>query len=146
MIGEHEETVLDTLDLATDKWGHQRLGESMLSLFLKRYPETTTVFKGTPISGFSVIKFRLISEHILDSIRRPEYATQNMFTEIYRHRYFDLYDADYYYGLIDAFRDTLEEALNQAWTSEINVHWSDVVQASKATIQEAFRESALADS
>ena len=146
MIDAHEKTIVDTLDLATTNWGHQKLGESMLELFLQRYPETENVFKGTPISGFSVIKFRLISEHILDSIRRPEYATQNMFTEIYRHRYFDLYDADYYYGLIDAFRDTLEEALKQAWTSEVNRHWSDVVQASKATIQDAVRESVLADS
>ena len=146
MYSEHEKTIRDNLALATKRRGHQDLGESMLRLFLQRHPEAQPIFSSTPVSGFSVIKFRLISDHVIDSIRRPGYAADNMFSEIYRHRYFDLYDAEYYYALIDAFRDTVEEALGNEWTPEINSHWNDVVQASKATIQKAVRESVLADS
>ncbi len=145
MYSEHESTIRDNLDLATIKQGHQQLGESMLKLFLKRYPEAQTIFNSTPVSGFSVTKFRIISDHILDSITRPEYAAHNIFSEIYRHRYFDVYDAEYYYGLIDACRDTVEEALADEWTPEINQHWNEVVQAAKATIQQAVRESLAAD-
>lgn len=77
MVSGHEETIRDTLELATRNRGHQELGESMLKLFLQRHPETQPIFNRTPVSGFSVIKFRLVSEHILVSIRRPQFALEN---------------------------------------------------------------------
>ena len=141
MYNEHAAIICSNFDQAINKCGKAQLGASMLEKFFHRYPEAKALFVGINIADFSSSKFRIISEHIIDCVRRPEHATYNMFCEIHRHNYLDINDVDYHYALIDTCREAVEEALSEEWTDELNAHWNDVVQASKAVIQQAWLEA-----
>lgn len=138
---EHTVIIGENFDQAVKKCGSEKLGACMLEKFFQRYPEAQALFTGINIADFSSSKFRIISEHIVDCVKRPEHATYNMFCEIHRHSYLEINDVEYHYALIETCREAVEEALADQWTTEINEHWNDVVQASKAVIQQAWIEA-----
>lgn len=141
MHNDHTETICHSFKQAIEKQGCSQLGINMLNRFFERHPEASAIFTGINIHDFAASKFRIISDHILDSVKRPEHATYNMFCEIHRHRYLDINDITYHFALIEACRDAVEEALTEDWTPETDEHWNDVVHASKSIIQQAWSEA-----
>ncbi|MCB1616729.1 MAG: globin [Pseudomonadales bacterium] len=141
MFEEHQKTLATSLEKAIEKNGKQALGISMFDHFFMRFPEARKFFEDTCLADFADVKFRLISDHIVDSVAHPDYATYNLISEIYRHRYFDVHDADYFYGFVDALCEAINDALKEQWTPLQDEHWNEARLAAKAAIQQAFREA-----
>jgi hypothetical protein len=113
----------------------------MFHIFFDRYPEAHSIFAKTDLEDFASTKFRLLSTHILDSVKYPEYAEANMVGEVHRHHYFDVKDLAYYYAMIDACRNVVQQTLKTEWTPEINTYWNEVIQGAKASVQTAYKEA-----
>lgn len=113
----------------------------MFEVFFARHPESRNIFAKTDLEDFASTKFRLVSTHILDSIKHPEYAEANMVGEVHRHQYFDVKDVEYYYGMIDACREALQQTLTTEWTPETDEYWDEVIQSAKASIQAAYKDA-----
>ena len=60
---------------------------------------------------------------------------------MFRHRYYDVYDAQYFYGMVEAYKDAVAETLAERWTPQMEAHWAEAVEAAKAAIQTAVREA-----
>jgi acetoin utilization deacetylase AcuC-like enzyme len=138
---KHAKTICANFDQAIKKTSKAQLGVCMLEKFFLRYPEARGLFVGVDIPDFAASKFRIVSEQIIDSVKRPEHATYNMFCEIHRHAYLEIHDADYHYALIETCREAVEEALADEWTPEINEYWNDVVQSAKSVVQRAWLDA-----
>ena len=141
MFEQHIECIHDCLQRAEEMSSRESLGMQMFDGFFARYPEARTIFAKTDLEDFASAKFRLVSTLILDSVKHPEYAEANMVGEVHRHQYFDVKDVEYYYGMIDACRNAVQNTLKAEWTPEINEYWDEVIQTTKASVQTAYKEA-----
>lgn len=141
MFEEHLETLRTTLAEAVTQQGKTALGMAMFAHLFERYPETAAFFEDTTLEDFAEVKFRLVSEHVVDAVNHPDYATYNLFSEIYRHRYFDVMDAEYFYGFVDALQATIFCCLQDSLGEQQKEHWEEASLAAKACIQQAFHEA-----
>jgi len=137
----HALAISESLKQAQKKRTRAELGLRMFYFFFERYPETKNIFANTELESFAPLKFRLVSEFILDSVKNPDYALYNMVSEIYRHRYFDVKDAEYYYGLMDACCSAVQETLASEWTPAFEEYWQESLQAAKAVLQDAMHKA-----
>ena len=117
-----------------------QLGQKMFEIFFARFPETERIFANSDVESFAQVKFRLVSDFILDCVRNPEYALYTMASEIYRHDYLDVRDQDYFNAMIDACHEAVRQALGTGYTAELAELWDESTQTAKATIQEARRK------
>ena len=140
MFEEHITCIRHSLKRAEELSSRAALGAQMFELFFARYPETRSIFANTNLEDFASVKFRYVSELILDSVKHPEYVEANMVSEVHRHQYFDVNDVAYYYGMIDACRMAVQQTLKAEWTPETNTYWDEVTQATKASVQQAYKE------
>lgn len=143
MYGSHAEAIRGSLKLAASKQSRAHLGLRMFDFFFQRFPETRSIFAETDLESFAPLKFRLVSEFILDSVQNPEYALYNMVSEIHRHAYFDVKDQAYYNGLIESCCEAVAETLGQDWPGELEGYWRESIEAAKAAVQEARHKARI---
>ena len=141
MSGEHEKIVRETLEQAVELTSRQTIGERMFAHFFERYPEAREIFAKTPVEDFATSKLKRVNDHVLDAICREKHAADKFFSEVFRHRYYDVYDAQYFYGMVEAYKDAVAQTLGEDWTPEMEAHWKEAVEAAKAAIQTAVREA-----
>lgn len=141
MYDAHAKALGDSLKQAQLLRSRAELGLRMFDFFFERYPETKKIFSGTELESFAPLKFRLVSEFIVDAVKNHDYALYNMVSEIYRHRYFDVKDAEYYYGLMDACCRATQEALGSEWTPALQEYWQESLQAAKSVLQDAMHKA-----
>lgn len=129
-----------SLEAAESKVGAQALARDFFERFFKLYPETQSYFSQTDISSFGPKKFRYISEFIIDIYRHPNYAEGNLSEEVLRHQMYGLVDKEYYFALLDALQQSIQDALGEAWTPSLNETWNDANAALRHTINTAVSE------
>lgn len=142
MYDEYARLISESIERARQLAGPHALASTMFTRFFECYPEARGIYADTDVAGFGPTKFRVVCELVLDVVRHPAYAVDNMACEIWRHRYYDVRDVAYYYALIDACRDSIQQVLADEWTPALNECWNDVIQAARATLQQAMREAA----
>lgn len=142
MYVEYSRLIGESVARAHQLAGPQVLASAMFARFFECYPEAGGIYADTDVAGFGPTKFRIVCELILDVVRHPDYAVDNMACEVLRHRYYDVRDVAYYYALMDACRDSIQQVLGGEWTQALNDCWNDVIQAARATLQLAMREAA----
>lgn len=136
----HGEAIRHSLQLAQGVHHRGELGRRMFEIFFQRFPETEKFFEQSDVESFAPLKFKYVSEFILDAVRNPEYALGMMASEVYRHDYLDVRDQAYFNGMIDACQQAVQEVLGDRYTAELDIFWNESAQAAKATIQEARKK------
>ncbi len=140
MYDSHASAIFASLKLAQLAQSRQWLGQRMFEIFFTRYPETQSLFAQSDVESFGALKFKYVSDFILDSVRNPAYALGIMASEVYRHDYLDVRDQDYFNAMIDACQQAVQEALASQYTPELAEYWNESCQSAKATVQEARRK------
>lgn len=140
MSDTHASALRHSLQQAQRTHTREELGDRMFEIFFTRFPETRKLFENSDVESFGQVKFRLVSDFIVDCVRNPEYALYTMASEIYRHDYLDVRDQDYFNGMIDACHEAVRQALGDQYTPELAGFWAESCEAAKATIQEARRK------
>lgn len=140
MISDQYVLIEKTINAVYAKKGDIVLAQLFFDKFFHHYPETKQFFKTTDITSFGPKKIRYISDFLIDSVKHPDYAETQIFTEVMRHQVYGLKDKEYYYMLLDAFHESVRECLQDEWTDEMEESWVDVVQGIKAQVYEAAKE------
>lgn len=136
----HTIALRNSLKLVLQTHTREQLGENMFNVFFARFPETRQLFANSDVESFGQVKFRIVSEFIIDCVRNQEYALYTMASEIYRHDYLDVRDQEYFNAMIDACHESVRQALGSQYTPEWTELWSESCESAKATIQEARKK------
>ena len=120
--------------------GKSELAVAMFDQFFAIYPETRNYFNETDIQSFAPNKFDYLTNFFIDTVDSPSFAEQHVAHEVDRHLNYDVKDPEYYFTLIEVFKDVILGALQGSSTEELEAAWSDVAMAMKSYIQEGAKE------
>jgi hemoglobin-like flavoprotein len=136
----HIQIVESSLQKAHDEAGVDVLAAQLFARFFECYPETQRYFEQTDVADFGPRKFGIIAEFLIDTLKHPQYAEGHICNEVMRHTMYGLKDKEYYFALVDAFRDSVKTALGESWNEEMEACWHDAVEGLKATIFAAAKD------
>ncbi len=117
--------------------GKQYLAERYFELFFLHYPQTQTFFKTTDFATYAPMKYRMICDFLIDTVKNPDFAEAELTDEVRRHQGFGLYDKEHFYAIIDTLETLMREVLQQEFDDELATSWHDVATAMKSIITEA---------
>lgn len=137
MNDDHFSIISDSIAAARQRCDNQILGERLFAHFFTRFPETRDFFTHTPIPSFGPKKIRNVENMLLNALRSHAYAVDAMLSEMFRHDCYGVQDKTYFYGMLDAYRDAIREALGDDWTPTLEQYWDEALQAAKAALQQA---------
>lgn len=137
MFERHIELIEAALKRAEEKKGKQYLAEHYFELFFQNYPQTKEFFKNTDFPTYAPMKYRMICNFLLDSVKHPDFAEGELTDEVRRHFAFGLTDKEHFFAIVDTLEVLIREVLDDEWNDELAVCWDDVSKAMKAIIAEA---------
>ncbi|NRB37217.1 MAG: hypothetical protein HRU20_01970 [Pseudomonadales bacterium] len=137
MFEKHIQLIDAAFKRAEEIKGRQYLAEHFFELFFHNYPQTKKFFKTTDFHTYAPMKYRMITEFLLDTVKHPDFAEGELTDEVRRHQAFGLHHKEHFYALVDTLEVLISEVLADEWTEELAGCWIDVSQAMKNIITEA---------
>jgi len=137
MYEEQVKIIKQSLNDAREQKGNKALALRMFEIFFELLPEVADYFKDTDLDSFAELKFNTVAEFFVDMVESPGYAEDHVAFEVYRHISYDVHDKEYFFMLIESFKDVIVEALSVEGnvSDDIRTTWNDVATAMKSHIQ-----------
>lgn len=137
MFEHHIELIEAAFKRAEEIKGKQYLAEHFFELFFENYPQTREFFKTTDFASYAPMKYRMICDLLLDTIKHPDFAEGELTDEVRRHQSFGLHDKEHFFSLVDTIEVLIREVLADEWSDELATCWNDASTAMKGIITNA---------